>query len=331
MILTFSFWQHEFNHDHIKVIDTDTVVEKIVFYAQQEWEYTVFEYFEKLADFSSTRNIPFIIVLCTTKFSGPLHDVNDERYKNVELVYWKTFWLSTILTNMGTYQIEEAERYSYPFISLNNHAHYFRSLMMDTLAKHNLIGNAAISWHEIHNDYDYKYWTPEIKVLDARYRLSTGLQYFLPNEYPQAFMQLVAESSAVHHMMSEKTCVPLMFGKPFLVFGPMRFHKMLSVEYGFQLYDEIFDYSFDEVSDIDERCNMLIDTNVKRIYNLSNDELQALHRKILPKILYNQELARHLALDVENIPPFIKESFSDPGNIYCSRDVVNFITEQAKK
>ena len=216
MILPFSFWQFERNHIHIKVVDTDTVVEKIVFYAQHEWEYSAFEYFEKLVDFSNTRNIPFVIVVCTTNFSGPLHDATNERYKNIELVYWKTFWLSIVWFNMNSYQLEETNEYSYPFISLNNRAHYFRSLMMDQLAKSNLIDNAAITWHDDNwRNYKYKHWTPEIKILDAQYRLSTGLQFKLPNEYPKSFMQLVAESSVIHNILSEKTCMPLFFGKPF--------------------------------------------------------------------------------------------------------------------
>jgi hypothetical protein len=330
MILPFSFWEFQRNHIHIDVINTDAMVEKIVLYAQHEWEYSAFEYFEQLVDFSNTRNIPFVIVLCTTNFSGPLHDTTNERYKNIELVYWKTFWLSMVAANMESYQLEETSKYSYPFISLNNKAHYFRSLMMDNMAKFNLINNAAISWHETNNDYDYKYWTPGIKILDERYRLKSDF-FRLPNEYTQSFMQLVSESSVSHNIMSEKTCIPLIFGKPFLVFGPMGFHKMLVVEYGFQLYDEIFDYSFDEVSDLDVRCHMLLHINIKRIYNLSSDELQALHCKILPKILFNSALARQLALDVDNIPTIINETFSDPENIYCSREIVNFVTEQAKK
>ena len=331
MILPFSFWQHERNHIHIEVTNTDTVVEKIVLYAQHEWEYPAFEYFEQLVDFSNTKNIPFVIVLCTTNFSGPMHDTTNERYKNIKLIYWKTFWLSTVCLNMGSYQIENTDGYSYPFISLNNHAHYFRSLMIDTLAKYNLINNAAITWHEDNRqNYDYKYWTPEVKILDAHYRVSKGLHFRLPNEYSQSFMQLVAESSAVHNIMSEKTCMPLIFEKPFLVFGPMGFHEMLVVEYGFQLYDEIFDYSFDKEQDLNVRCDMLLQ-NIKRVYNLSIDELKELHSKILPKILFNSSLARQLAVNVDYIPAIIRESFSDPENIYCSRDIVNFITEQAKK
>ena len=331
MILPFSFWQHETNHIHIKVIDTDAVVEKIVLYAQHEWEYQVFEYFEQLVDFANTRNIPFIIVLCTTNFSGPLHDITNERYKNIELVYWKTYWLSAVWFNMNMLQYEEAGTYSYPYISLNNRAHYFRSLMMDTLSKYNLIDNAAITWHDDnHRNYEYTHWTPEIKILDSQYRLATGLQFRLPTEFTQSFMQLVAESSELHNIMSEKTCMPLIFGKPFLVLGPVGFHEMLTVEYGFQLYDEIFDYSFDKELDLNIRCDMLLQ-NVKRMYNLSTDELRELHNKILPKILFNRDLARQLALRVDNIPAIINESFNDPENIYCSRDIVNFITERATK
>ena len=332
MILPFSFWQHESNHINIKVIDTDTVVEKIVLYAQHEWEYTAFEYFEQLVNFANLRNIPFIIVLCTSKFSGPLHDVTNEQYKNVKLSYWKTFWLSEVWLNMmNMCQYEETGTYLYPFISLNNRAHYFRSLMMDNLARYNLIDNAAITWHEDnHRNYEYKHWAPEIKILDAQYRLSTGLVYRLPNEFSQSFMQLVAESSVLHNILSEKTCMPLIFGKPFLVFGPVGFHEMLSVEYGFQLYDEIFDYSFDKEPDLDIRCNMLLQ-NVKRVYNLSTDELQELHNKVLPKLLFNSQLAKKLSVDQQNIPAIINESVSDPANIYCSRYIVNFITEQAIK
>lgn len=331
MILPFSFWHHETNHVYIKVIDTDTVVEKIVLYAQHEWEYSAFEYFEHLVDFSYRKNIPFVVVLCTTNFSGPMHNTTSKRYKNIELVYWKTFWLSTVYANMNSCQLEKTNEYSYPFISLNNRAHYFRSLMMDHLAKSNLIDNAAITWHDsAHQNYEYKYWTPEIKILDAQYRLSPGLNFKLPNQYSQSFMQLVTESSVVHNIMSEKTCMPLMFGKPFLVFGSVGFHEMLSVEYGFKLYDEIFDYTFDKEQDLDIRCNMLLQ-NIKRVYELSTDELTELNSKILPKLLFNSNLARQLAFDIDGIPGIINESFDDTTNIYCSRDIVNFIREHAIK
>lgn len=348
MILPFLLHYSNKNNISIKVLETDTPIEKIVLYAQHEFQYTTFEYFERLVDFSNIRNIPFVIIVCSNKFSSPWHDTTDERYKNIELVYWKTFWLSETLIRIqrtNTLRYEEMGTYVYPFISLNNRAHHFRCLMMDTLAKYNLIDNAAISWHQAGysnwkiEDYNFKHWTPEIKILDVEYTMVENLHYaqifVLPTEFSQSFMQLVAETTLLDMLVSEKTCMPLLFGKPFLVFGPMRFHEMLSVEYGFQLYDEIFDYSFDKESDLNIRCDMLLQ-NVKRIYNSSTDELQEMHRKILPKILFNQDLARQLVFDIDNIPEIIKESVKNSENIFepnlelrsfASMDIVNFVTD----
>ena len=84
--------------------------------------------------------------------------------------------------------------------------------------------------------------------------------------------------------------------KPFLVVGAKGFHQHL-VRLGFQLYDEIFDYSFDEEDTDEARCEGIA-KNIKKISNLSTPELRNLYNILLSKLKFNKLLALKLATTV---------------------------------
>ena len=57
--------------------------------------------------------------------------------------------------------------------------------------------------------------------------------------------------------ITEKTWKPIVFKKPFLVWGGKGIHTKLK-ELGFELYEELFDYSFDNSSSrLDDLCNTI--------------------------------------------------------------------------
>ncbi len=58
-------------------------------------------------------------------------------------------------------------------------------------------------------------------------------------------------------LISEKTLKPLVFGFPFIALAlPKTFSKLK--EWGFEMFDEIIDYSFDEEYDDEKRMNMIV-------------------------------------------------------------------------
>jgi hypothetical protein len=71
-----------------------------------------------------------------------------------------------------------------------------------------------------------------------------GFQELIPLEYYQTNCDLVLESTIDTLFITEKTWKPIVFKKPFLVWGSQGLHAKLK-DLGFELYDELFDYSFD--------------------------------------------------------------------------------------
>lgn len=212
------------------------------------------------------------------------------------------------------------------FIFMNLFPKYNRALMMDMLAKHDLHDDGNISWMEYNRNIDrnkippgildsqyegnfqFKFWKePKRLYLDQVNETPGPIRWdWLPKEYASSFMQIVGESVFNSSFITEKTVVPLMFNKPFLVASSQNFHKKLE-DIGFQLYTEIFDYSFDSYGTIEERCEgiALNVVNVKNMlrYETYNDLLS----KIRNKLIHNKKHAHKLTADANFIPKEIFE------------------------
>jgi hypothetical protein len=186
---------------------------------------------------------------------------------------------------------------------------------MDLLSKYNLIDTNAISWHQkewvTHTesmplDYNFKYWKP--KILTLADPLSFRL-HVPPIEHKNSFCQLVIETDSNIPFITEKTAVPLYHMKPFLIAGCKGFHKILQ-RMGFELYTEIFDYSFDSIDNIEDRCEAIVQ-NFARINFLSLSELSRIYQKLYDKLLFNKHHAIKLATTLSDQPPIVKEVYQE--------------------
>ena len=100
------------------------------------------------------------------------------------------------------------------------------------------------------------------------------------------------------YCFSEKTVTPILLNKPFLVASAPNFHAWLK-ERGFELYDELFDYSFDCEQDIEVRFEKLV-LNVKRYAEYNSIELKKVYDSVSDKLAHNRKLAMHYAGIVPN-------------------------------
>lgn len=241
------------------------------------------------------------------------------------IINWETYWFNRTYNgwkyhkhineqkNLDMFNIRNGEfltDFKYPYITLNNISKQHRCLIMDLLAKHNLIELGAIAWRDIRRDcddirhtfpegvtdsvylkYPYKYWKPKRLILDQDVN-AQFLQETLPIEFSQSFMQLVTESDENFIFFTEKTATPILLNKPFLIAGAVNFHNALKSR-GFELYTELFDYSFDTENNIELRYEGIIE-NVKRISMMSRIELENLHKKVFEKLVYNKQHAIEL-------------------------------------
>ena len=282
--------------------------------------------FQNITAMLNSHNIPLYIILTSSK--GNQYDAI-KKYNNVHILYWETYWITITARQLNEYPKTINNKFVYAFISMNSFIKEHKCLLMDLLAEKDLINKGAVSWHNLnykgHNlEYDYRYWTPEVKELSGKFLdiedlkdLSGNLTeiFNLPIEYNQSFMSLLMESDPRNFAITEKTATPLLTGKPFLVFACRGYHKRLK-ELGFVLYDEVFDYSFDNKTTLELRGRGIVE-NIENISKLSQTELEQLTLKLLPKLNFNKELANKIAQDVSRVPNiFLNLINAYPNNTY---------------
>jgi hypothetical protein len=340
MIIIGQVWHNDFgslltqleeNLPRVKHIVFDFLLEiRYIFYPNKDAYY-------KMIDLAYENDIPVTILTPYDREAEPLLDFSQPKFARIKMIHWETFWFKRTYNawtepykikinsnkNLDIQRIDngrEFDDFKYPYITLNNISKLHRSLMMDLLAKHNLIDVGAIAWRDINHacddvrhtfpegmtdsmylEYPYKYWKPKRMILDMDIDEIFN-QETLPVEFNQSFMQLVVESDSDITFFSEKTATPILLNKPFLVASNQNFHSRLR-SFGFVNYDELFDYSFDSESDIALRYEGLVE-NVKRYSSFDKHQLKKLHDSIFDKLLYNKQQAMNI---VNNIPPEIAE------------------------
>jgi hypothetical protein len=191
---------------------------------------------------------------------------------------------------------------------MNNRAHLHRCVLVDELAGQGLIDKGLISWHNFLNNaasYDFKHYDKKIRILNDEFETKLD-SLLLPKSYENCFLDVVAEATHLCPIMSEKTIKPILLKKPFLTFSCKHYYKHVQ-DLGFVLYDDVFDYSFDDVDDIYVRAKLFVD-NVKKVIDMDHDSV---YKKLLPKLIYNMENVIRLKNDKQNIPNIIKEYVYD--------------------
>ncbi len=126
---------------------------------------------------------------------------------------------------------------------------------------------------------------------------STYGPYYNPISYLNVYFDVCAETFSggfgdydiepLGPVFTEKIWRPLALGTPFIPIaepGSVRALKKL----GFKLYDKMFDYSFDDEKDGHKRIEMIYD-NIKRLTDMSRDELHKLTYQHKKDMVYNHE------------------------------------------
>lgn len=178
------------------------------------------------------------------------------------------------------------------FITLNNKPWKFRCMMMDYLCEYNLLKYGTYSWlkdGDFSLNYKFRCFDDKFKKLNHvvnEDNVEGEFVPFLDNLYGNPLINLITESNEDEIGITEKTCKSLLIGQPFIVYSKSGFHKVLE-DFGFELYDEIFNYNFDSFEKpIDRMKGICI--NLK---NLKNKNLSELYSSILPKLQRNQKRA----------------------------------------
>lgn len=349
-------WSNDFDDFCNAIISNPTEITEIVFDFLEEVMYNSSPnnyLYHEVIEVAYKNNIPVTIITPYVRTSEKLFDNSNEAYRRINIIHWESFWLNRTYKLWNTAHSIEFNKnkdlditdisfnkeidIKYLYLCLNNIAKQHRSLLMDMLAKHQLIEQGAIVWRDIlHscNDvrdsepeildsvrmgYNYKYWNPKRMYLDIMPD-STFMQETAPQEIKQTFCHIVTESDDNHTFFTEKTFTSILFNKLFLIAGNKGIHKDLT-NLGFELYTEIFDYSFDDVQDIELRYEMLV-RNIFKYKNFEKNKLLNIHEQLYPKIQKNKIHAMKLLKNPpkeivafsERIKPYVNNYFGPINN-----------------
>ena len=135
------------------------------------------------------------------------------------------------------------------------------------------------------------------------------LYELVPEEFLKSAVSLFCETqTTLTSHLTEKTIKNLYYKKPFLGFACKGYYKFLKNN-GFELYDELFDYSFDNF-EYKNRLNAFINES-KKILEMSLPELIYEISKIKEKIEYNYQNGKKISDNFSEVYNFDSEQQID--------------------
>lgn len=303
----------------------------IVFICCFEWEWYSTQGFRECAQYAQNHRAELVAITGgkahivptdSNRVNDILPCVSAESYP----VYWMVNTFRDFLRNnpQWTQRIDHLDpsTHSDLFVCMNNKPHDFRCAQLDMLAKYDLIHQGKVSWdtlrdfdgrtaEESEQAYTWQYWNPDQMLLENFPKHFQGKKYgwngLLPDCYKQCSLHLVTEATTHTVFFTEKIVPPLMTGKLFLATAAPGFHRSLRDDLGFELYDEVFDYDFDNEPDHGLRAEAIA-KNFLRISDYTTDNWCELYRLVDQKIAHNIEnLHRICTTPQVFMPSMVKE------------------------
>lgn len=300
-------YEQSYNLENVlKDIETQNP-KSIVFFGQLEWEmpHITKEFVESVYK----QNVKLHIVHGCFRSQ---HHIDHYNYLGIpieDIIFWGTHFFNYVYMHLSGNKVNNPSTYTpkefkHKFISLNNRSHIHRCTFIEEMAKQNLLDKGIVTWiaHLNENsDYPYQYFDGNKRTLNDGF-IEHLDSYHLPIEYSESLFELITESTPHIQFITEKTIRNLLHKKPFVILGAKGIHKTL-VDLGFKLYDEVIDYSFDDIDDLKLRTEMY----VNNVHNILRYDPQELYDILLPKLLYNYHRAMSIVTDKSLIPTEFRE------------------------
>lgn len=207
--------------------------------------------------------------------------------------HWMTWatscFLHTQFLHKESLHIERDQPPKRLLCNFNHHYHKHRLYVLDQIFQQGLMENNLVTCvdEEWVNDQPKPetVWKPEIinpqgVIRDTLYNDNTI------DDYLDCFMDLVCESNPDVFFVTEKTVRPIAFCQPFLCMAAPGYHLWLKEHFGLELFEELWDYSFDFIQDPRDRAAELV-KQAARYKNHSMEQLAELRKSVEQKLLHN--------------------------------------------
>tara|TARA_B110000211_G_C14080887_1_gene554455 strand:- start:341 stop:1519 length:1179 start_codon:yes stop_codon:yes gene_type:complete len=240
--------------------------------------------------------------------------------KRIKILYWPTYLITHTFYLYYNGLVENqklkyknlnlVKKFERLYINYNNRPRIHRKIMMDILCKENLLNDGFNSWNQLSDNCNgtdiitqFKYETEcwEEKIINLDDYKSKNKTYLEEHSYtllfPNALFSLVGETSMDVPYVTEKTFRCFFFKQPFIAYGAVGQNKEI-LKYGFKLFDNIIDYSFDDEPNPKKRFELLV-TQLKKFKNKDYNEI---YNQIESILEHNQNRVYELLLNDEFIP-----------------------------
>ena len=107
--------------------------------------------------------------------------------------------------------------------------------------------------------------------------------------------KLYGDYEKTNKIIDEKIFKPIVYLHPFICFANPNTLSYFR-DWGFETFPELFDESYDEINDHDERLEFVI-KQIEQISKLPLDEMHDLYNKVYPKLVRNRDLL--LSMDIK--------------------------------
>jgi len=137
-----------------------------------------------------------------------------------------------------------------------------------------LLGYNILDWNYLENQNDV-------------YSNTTYTSY---KHYASTIFNIITETSHDKFSLNltEKSFKAIANCHPFLIIGDLRINEKLK-DFGFKLYDNLIDYSFDSIWNDEERLNGAL-KEIKKIYNLGEEYIINWYKNNIETIEYNRDV-----------------------------------------
>ena len=233
--------------------------------------------------------------------------VNQKLPENIKIIYWPTFLLNYTKKHLeNSFDLLKINRnFENLFFSLNNQRRLHRAMFIDKVFENKLNDICRFSWNKTEqitgDEFTFKFWNEQIVkfddfIGDYNYNLKLNLTDELINS--KSLINVVGETFySDYYFITEKTYKNFILEQPFLVISSKGFHEKIK-SLGFVLYEEIFDYSFDNFENLSDR----VDGVIKNLQNLRGKNYNELYKLIEDKLKYNKNKSIEISTNKQFVP-----------------------------
>jgi hypothetical protein len=146
--------------------------------------------------------------------------------------------------------------------------------------------------------FDFNNFNVRPNYLDDSEKINSGNYWHIFQSFTDSSFQAITETVTEPIFLTEKTFIPILNKKPFIIYGAESINISLT-EFGFKLYDEVFNYSFDSIKD----KNIRAQEYVKEIKRVCGEYTPTeIYEKLKPTAEYNYRNAIEIMKEKKYIP-----------------------------